>query len=132
MIQDPKIEDRRKYVEDLANYMAAQRIGVEVCVTSNLQTIPSLKSISEHPVRRMIDHGLSVSLCTDNRLVTNATVCRELELVCEHARLTRGELKRLVIAGFKGSFFPGPFGEKRKFVQAAASRYDALESALPA
>ena len=132
MIQDPKIEDRRKYVEDLANYMAAQRIGVEVCVTSNLQTIPSLKSISEHPVRRMIDHGLSVSLCTDNRLVTNTTVCRELELVCEHARLTRGELKRLVIAGFKGSFFPGPFGEKRKFVQAAASRYDALESALPA
>jgi adenosine deaminase len=132
MIQDPKIEDRRKYVEDLANYMASQRIGVEVCVTSNLQTIPSLKSISQHPVRQMIDHGLSVSLCTDNRLVSNTTVSREIELVAEHAKLTRGELKRLVIAGFKGSFFPGSFSEKRKFVQAAGQRYDALESALPA
>jgi len=132
MIKDPRIKDRRKYVEELANYMASQRIGVEVCVTSNLQTIPSLKSISRHPVRRMIDHGLSVSVCTDNRLVTNTTVSRELELICEHASLTRGELKRLVIAGFKGSFFPGPFSEKRRFVQAAAARYDALESALPA
>ncbi len=132
MIQDPKIEDKKKYVEDLANYMASQRIGVEVCVTSNLQTIPSLKSIAQHPVRQMIDHGLSVSLCTDNRLVSNTTVSREIELVAEHAKLTRGELKRLVIAGFKGSFFPGSFSEKRKFVQAAAQRYDALESALPA
>ena len=42
MIADPKIEDRKKYVEDLANYLASQRIGIEVCVTSNLQTIPSL------------------------------------------------------------------------------------------
>lgn len=132
MIQDVKIEHRKKYVEDLANYMASQRIGVEVCVTSNLQTIPSLKSIAQHPVRKMIDHGLSVSLCTDNRLVSNTTVSREIELVFEHAHLTRGELKRLVIAGFKGSFFPGSFSEKRKFVQAAASRYDALENVLPA
>ena len=132
MIQDPKIEDRRKYVEELANYMASQRIGVEVCVTSNLQTIPSLKSIGQHPVRQMIDHGLSVSLCTDNRLVSNTTVSREIELVAESSKRTRGELKRLVIAGFKGGFFPGTFSEKRKFVQAAAQRYDALERALPA
>src|SRR5207302_5631622 len=36
MIADTKIDDRKKYVEDLANYMASQRIGVEVCVTSNM------------------------------------------------------------------------------------------------
>ena len=130
MIQDPAIEDPKKYVEELANYMASQRIGVEVCVTSNLQTIPSLKSYAAHPIRRMIDHGLSVSLCTDNRLISNTTVSRETELVVEHARLTRAELKRVVIAGFKGSFFHGPFHEKRRFVSAVAARYDALEAAL--
>ncbi len=129
MIQDPAIEDAKKYVEELANYMASQRIGVEVCVTSNLQTIPSLKSYAAHPIRRMIDSGLSVSLCTDNRLISNTTVSRETELVVEHARLTRAELRRLVIAGFKGSFFHGPFHEKRRFVQAVTARYDALEAA---
>ncbi len=129
MIQDPKIEDRKKYVEDLANYLATQRIGVEVCVTSNLQTIPSLKSLAEHPVRQMIDHGLSVSICTDNRLISNTTVTREMELVCEHAKVTRDELKRLVVAGFKGAFFHGSFAEKRAFIKAVVARYDSLELA---
>ncbi|MCX5787826.1 MAG: adenosine deaminase family protein [Elusimicrobia bacterium] len=130
MIKDPRITDRKKYVEDLVNYLAAQRIGIEVCVTSNLQTIPSLKSIAAHPVRKMIDYGLSVSVCTDNRLISNTNVSRELELVCEHARVTLLELKRLVIAGFKGSFFPGPFSEKRRFVQSVAARYETLERQL--
>lgn len=130
MIQDPKIENRKKYVEDLANYMASQRIGVEVCLTSNLQTIPSIKSIAQHPIRKMLDYGLSVSICTDNRLMSNTSVSREMELACEGAKVTRDELKRLVVAGFKGAFFFGSFAEKRKFVNSAESRYDALEKAM--
>ncbi|MFI5346477.1 MAG: adenosine deaminase [Elusimicrobiota bacterium] len=131
LIQDPKIEDRKKYVEDLANYLASQRIGVEVCVTSNMQTIPSIKTIAQHPIRKMLDYGLSVSLCTDNRLMSNTTVSREMELVVAGAKVTRGELKRLVVAGFKGAFFHGSFAEKRRFVNAVSERYDALEAALP-
>ena len=131
MIADTKIDDRKKYVEDLANYMASQRIGVEVCVTSNMQTIPSIKTIAHHPIRKMIDYGLSVSLCTDNRLMSNTTVSREMELVIEGAQLTRAELKRVTIAGFKGSFFHGSFAEKRRFVDAVSARYDMLEAALP-
>ncbi len=74
----------------------------------------------------MIDHGLSVSICTDNRLISNTTVSREMELVCTHAKVTRVELKRLVVAGFKGAFFHGTFAEKRGFVKAVAARYDKL------
>jgi adenosine deaminase len=128
LIQDPKIDDRKKYVEDLANYMASQRIGLEVCVTSNMQTIPSIKTIAQHPIRKMLDYSLSVSLCTDNRLMSNTTVSREMELVCEGAKVTRTELKRLVVAGFKGAFFHGSFAEKRAFVNSAEARYDALEA----
>ena len=126
MTQDPKILDRKKYVEDLANYLASQRIGIEVCVTSNLQTIPSLKSLDRHPIRQMIDHGLSVSICTDNRLVSNTTVSREVELVVKHAKVTRVELKRLIVAGFKGAFFHGTFEQKRAFVKSVSARYDYL------
>ena len=126
MIQDPKIVDRKRYVEDLANYLASQRIGIEVCVTSNLQTIPSLKSLDRHPIRQMIDHGLSVSICTDNRLVSNTTVSREVELVVKHAKVSRVELKRLIVAGFKGAFFHGTFEQKRAFVKAVSARYDYL------
>ncbi|MDD5656432.1 MAG: adenosine deaminase family protein [Elusimicrobia bacterium] len=130
MIKDPEIPDRRRYVEDLANYIASQRLGIEACVTSNLQTTPSIGSIARHPIRKMIDYGLSVSICTDNRLVSSTTVSRELELVVRHAGLDRRQLRRLVIAGFKGSFFPGSFNAKRDFVAAVGRRYQRLEAAL--
>ncbi|OGR92129.1 MAG: adenosine deaminase [Elusimicrobia bacterium RBG_16_66_12] len=130
MIKDPSIKDRKRYVEDLANYLAGQRIGLEVCVTSNLQTIPSIKSIAEHPIKKMIDYGLSVSVCTDNRLISNTTVSRELELVVKHAALTREQLRKLVVAGFKGGFFPGSHNDKRQFVSAVLKRFRALESEM--
>ena len=132
MIVDPKIENRKKYVEDLANYMASQRIGLEVCVTSNLQTIPAIKSIAQHPLRKMLDYGLSVSICTDNRLISNTTVSREMQLVSDHFKLDRADIRRLVIAGFKGSFFHGSFNEKRNFVKSVVARLNALEKSMPA
>jgi adenosine deaminase len=129
-IRDPKIrapKERRRYVENLANYIASQRIGLEVCVTSNLQTTPSIKTIAKHPVRKMIDWGLSVSICTDNRLVSNTTVSREIELVTKHLGLGRRQLRNLVVAGFKGSFFPGSNNERREFVNKVVQRYEQLE-----
>lgn len=132
MIKDPGIVDRKGYVRNLADYIASERIGIEVCVTSNLQTLPSIKTIARHPVKKMIEWGLSVSVCTDNRLVSNTTVSRELTMVAEHARLTRPQLRNLVVAGFKGSFFPGSYNEKRAFVKAAIRRYEELERSLPA
>ncbi|MBI5596112.1 MAG: adenosine deaminase family protein [Elusimicrobia bacterium] len=130
MIRDPQIKDRARYVEDLANYIAGQRIGIEVCPTSNLQTTPSITSMADHPIKKMIDAGLSVSICTDNRLMSNTTVSRELQLVAEHVKLTRHQLRNLVVAGFKGSFFPGSHVEKRAFVDKVIARYETLEAEL--
>lgn len=133
MIRDPRIrslKDRKRYVENLANYIAGQRIGIEVCPTSNLQTIPSIKSISRHPIRKMIDWGLSVSIGTDNRLVSNTTVSRELELVARALGLKRRAVRNLVIAGFKGSFFPGSNNEKRAFIRRVIARYEQIEKKL--
>jgi adenosine deaminase len=130
MIKAQDIPDHRRYVEDLASYIASQRIGIEACVTSNLQTTPNIKTISAHPIKKMIDYGLSVSICTDNRLVSNTTVSRELELVTRHVGLTRHQLRNLVIAGFKGSFFPGSYNAKREFVAAVVAHYRRIETEL--
>ncbi len=130
MIKAQDIPDHRRYVEDLASYIASQRIGIEACVTSNLQTTPNIKTIATHPIKRMIDYGLSVSICTDNRLVSNTTVSRELELVTRHVGLTRHQLRNLVIAGFKGSFFPGSYNAKREFVAAVVAHYRRIETEL--
>ncbi len=125
-VTDPSIADPKRYVEMLAEYIASQRITIEVCLTSNLQTTPELKSVRRHPVAKMLDHELSVSLCTDNRLVSRTTVTDELDrLVCD-VPCTPHQLRNVIIAGFKGSFFPGSYRDKRAFVREVIRRYDAL------
>ena len=126
MIKDRKVKDKKAYVEALANYIASERIGVEVCLTSNLQTLPNIKSVARHPVREMIKRGLSVSIATDNRLVSNTTVSKELELLVKNIPLTRKEFKNIIIAGFKGAFFPGTYMDRRVFVRQVLNRYDEL------
>lgn len=126
MIKDRKVKDKQAYIESLANYIASERIGVEVCLTSNLQTLPEIKSVAKHPVREMIKRGLSVSIATDNRLVSNTTVSKELELLVKNIPLTRKEFKNIIVAGFKGAFFPGSYIDKRTFVRQVINHYDKL------
>ena len=120
------IKDREQYVARLTEYIANQRITIEVCPTSNLQTIPELDTLENHPIQQMVDHGLSVSVSTDNRLVSHTTVCKELKLCADHLTLTDSQFRDLVLAGFKRSFFPGPYAEKRAYVRRAIDLYDSL------
>ena len=70
-IQDQGIADPEKYIYFLADYIATQRITIEVNLTSNLQTTPTIKSVAEHPLRQMLDpasvdlHTLHVSETPD-------------------------------------------------------------------
>jgi len=126
LIQNPNIPDAKAYTHHLAEYVASQRITIEVCLTSNAQTLPKMRDLSRHPLRQMLDHELSVSICTDNRLMSNTSVTNELQLAIEKSKMTDRELRNVIIAGFKGSFFPGTYREKRQFVRQVIDRYDAL------
>ena len=127
MVKDPAVKDPAYYVKCLVDYIASRRITLEVCPTSNLQTIPSITSVANHPLRKMLDANLSVSICTDNRLVSRTSVTRELQLVCEQLPVTPARLRNIILAGFKGSFYPGPYNEKRALVRQVINRYEALE-----
>jgi adenosine deaminase len=130
MVQDPAVDDPVQYTEQLVEYIASQRITLEVCLTSNMQTTPSLQSVAIHPLGHMLEHNLSVSICTDNRLVSSTTVCDELELVSRHIPITPHQFRNLVVAGFKGSFYPGSYTQKRRFVRKVIERYDHLAERL--
>ena len=130
MIRDPAITDPESYADHLAEYIASQRITIEVCLTSNLQTTPSIRTVADHPLRKMIEHGLSVSLCTDNRLVSSTSVSRELQRAADNIPMTRHQFRNLVVAGFKGSFFHGSYSAKRAYVRQVIRRYEMLEQSI--
>jgi adenosine deaminase len=126
-IQDPAIVDRTRFVEQLADYLATMRVTIEVCPTSNLQTIPELGGdMQRHPVRKMLAYGMAVAVGTDNTLVSHTTINRELACVADACDLDLTAFKRVVLAGFKGAFYPGRYAEKRVFVRRAAERFERL------
>ncbi len=81
-------------------------------------------------MKKMLDYGLSVSICTDNRLISNTSVSRELELVAKANNLSLHAIQNLIVAGFKGSFFPGNYTQKRAFVRSVIDRFHKLEKEL--
>ena len=118
--------DKRRYVQDLAQYMSDRRITIEVCITSNLQTMPQLKRIEHHAFGDMMKHRLSATFCTDNRTVSQTTVSGEIELAVNAFHMTPRELRHYVIYGFKRSFFPGTYLDKRKYTRRAIDYYDSV------
>ncbi len=125
-VVDPKIADKEEYVRRLASCIADRRITMEVCVTSNLQTNPTIGGAADHALRQMLDQRLSVVLCTDNRLVSHTTVSNEIRTAVDALGVTHRQLRDIVIHGFKRSFYPGSYTEKRAYVRHAIDTYDAV------
>ncbi len=96
---------RLKEDGDLLNYVNDHRIPLEVCITSNVQT-KAVPSFDQHPLKFYYDFGLRVTINTDNRLVSDTTVTRELVLAAKYAQLNMADLKTIIVAGFKSAFLP--------------------------
>ncbi|HDP94098.1 MAG TPA: adenosine deaminase family protein [Candidatus Aminicenantes bacterium] len=126
-IGDPAIQDRSRYVDNLVQYIGDRRITIEVCLTSNLQTNPDLNRLSDHSFGRMMKNQLSVTICTDNRTVSATTVSNEMMRAVEAFDLKAKDLKDLVIHGFKRSFFPGTYVQKRRYVRRMIDFYETVE-----
>ncbi|HJR53208.1 MAG TPA: adenosine deaminase [Gemmatimonadota bacterium] len=103
--------------EDLVEYVRDHRIPLEMCPTSNVQT-GAVDSIEEHPIREYFDRGLRVTVNTDNRLMSNTTMTREIELLADHLGFDLEEIKKLLLNGFKSAFLRYP---ERKALIAEAS-----------
>lgn len=125
MIQTNDQNKAQSYVNNLVQHIAEKRITLEVCLTSNLQTMPFLNNdLKNHSFRKMIDHGLSVAICTDNRLVSNTTITKELLLAQNTFDLTTKQMKRVIMYPIKRSFFPGDYLTKKKYIDVCSKYYD--------
>ena len=121
-------EDPERYVRQLSEYIADRRITIEVCITSNMQTMPHLRRVADHPFGRMVRERLSVAICTDNRLVSRTSVTDELAKATSAFDLDPHELRNVVIHGFKRGFFAGGYREKRLYVRQIIDYYDQIAS----
>ena len=126
----PDIRDPEDYVRRLCAYISDRRITIEVCITSNLQTNPSIKSVDNHVFGRMLDNRISATLCTDNRLISHTTVSAEIRRAITAFSMDESQLRDTVIYGFKRSFFPGEYTDKRRYVRNIINYYDRVMAEL--
>lgn len=95
----------------LLAHLAEHEIALEVCPTSNVRT-QQVVSIEAHPVRRMLDHGVSVTLATDDPPMFGATLEGEYLAVATTLGLRREEVAAIAANGVRASFL----AEERKAV----------------
>jgi adenosine deaminase len=113
VLEDPSIVD----------LAASRRTAFEVCITSNHQTgvVPSLQ---EHPIRRMLDRGLNVTLNTDDPSISRITLGHEYQLVCKEFGFTLVELRERVLAAAQAAFLPP--AERQVLVQSLSQEFPAV------
>jgi len=100
---------------DLLNYVNDHRIPLEMCPSSNVQT-GSVAGFASHPLKFYFDFGLRVTINTDNRLITDTTVTKELSVAHREMGFTLDDLCTLLVQGFKSAFLP--FREKQDLLKA--------------
>lgn len=127
MVLSKKVTDKQRYIRNLINYISDKRITIEVCLTSNLQTVPSIRSLKDHSFAKMLANKLSVTFCTDNRLVSHTNSSKEIKLATDNFPISAKQLKNIIIYGFKRSFFYKPYSEKREYVRKVIDYYERLE-----
>jgi adenosine deaminase len=77
----------------------------EVCPTSNFQS-GAVPSATEHPLVRMIESGLHVTINTDDPGVSQITLADEYALVIEFLGLSRETVQAMILTSAQGIFQP--------------------------
>jgi len=76
---------------------------LEICPTSNIDTF-NVKDYKNHPIRKLFDMGLNISINTDNRTVSNITLNEEYALLKQYFGFTDSEFRLININAMKHSF----------------------------
>jgi len=77
----------------------------EVCVTSNYQS-GVVVSLDTHPLMKMLDEGLNVTINTDDPSISRITLSHEYYTACEDLRMPQSTLRQRIVAAAQACFLP--------------------------
>lgn len=94
-----------KAVEDpaLMAFLAEQRIGIESCLTSNIQT-STVPSLAQHPLKTFLEQGVLASINTDDPAVQGVDIIHEYNVAAPQAGLSREQIRQAQINGLDIAF----------------------------
>jgi adenosine deaminase/aminodeoxyfutalosine deaminase len=87
----------------LVEHLAKTGVPVEICVSSNLRT-GCCRAMSGHPVRKLFDAGVRITIATDDPEMFGCTLCGEYQLLQINFGFTDAELQQVARNSFEASF----------------------------
>jgi adenosine deaminase len=96
-----------RVMEDPRTVAAARERGTvfEVCLTSNVHS-GAVPRLSAHPLPRMLDAGLQVTLNTDDPGVSGIRLTDEYALAVDQLDLSQESIKGMILAAAQAAFLP--------------------------
>ncbi len=84
-----------KAIEDaqLMDYLRDKQIGIESCLTSNIQT-STIASLDTHPLKRFLDHGILACINTDDPAVQGIEIAHEYKVAAPAAGLSQTDMEK--------------------------------------
>ena len=87
----------------LANYIEDKRIPLEMCLTSNVGT-GAVQSYEDHPFPIFFRNHFRVFLCSDNRLMSDTNLTKEMSIAVEKYNMNLKDLEKITINAMKSAF----------------------------
>ncbi len=109
--------------EDLLHYVADRQIGLEICLTSNLQT-KSVRNIEKHPIKDYLKKNIAVTINTDSTLISGTTLSKEYELATQLFNFKQQDIIQIMLNAFEQSFLP--IDEKMELIKQAKDNWEKL------
>jgi adenosine deaminase/aminodeoxyfutalosine deaminase len=85
---------------ELLEHLREHHIALDVCITSNIRT-GAVASVEEHPVRRLFDAGLPITLNSDDPALFGTTLSNEYRIAAERFGFSQDELRILAENSFR-------------------------------
>jgi adenosine deaminase len=92
--------------EKLMAYLAAKQIPLEVCPTSNIFTKTYATLIENHPVKKLFDNHVNVTINSDDPSLFSTSLMNEYMLLYQHQIFTKEEILFLVERNIDATFLP--------------------------
>lgn len=89
--------------QDLLKYVADRQIGLEICLTSNMQT-KSVKDITKHPIKEYLKQHIAVTINTDSTLISGTSLSKEFELASRLFNFTTNDIIKIMTNSFEQAF----------------------------
>ncbi len=115
-------------IEDpaLVEHLGQRQVPIEVCPTSNV-CLGVYPNYVAHPLRRLWDAGLLITIGSDDPPMFGTNLNREYELLVEEFGFGASDLQRMSLNGLRASFLPAE--ERARMMAEFQSEFARLQAA---